>query len=250
MDKREGIQLLLEVAKERDIYRVDWERPDPLLIARNSSDDRVALVSALFAYGNVKAILKFLQNLNWELLEREGKSGSYYRFQNREDVSQFFRTLRRIEKGELEEKFWEGYRKEESVIEGLHSLLSHLYNLNPYRSRGYLFLLGKIPQLGKSRGVSPYKRWMMFFRWMVRRGEPDLGRWKRINPAKLIIPLDTHTHKVGLELGLLQRKSYDLESAYQLTQTLRQLDSQDPLRFDFPLYRIGQLKLEMKKLRK
>ena len=242
LPKEKGVELLQKFASQPDTYRVDWERPDPILVARNSPDDRVALTSALFAYGNVKAILNFLQELDWELLEREREGNFYYRFQTPQDVAEFFKTLRQIAPGELEEIFWEGYRKGEEVMEGLAQLISHLYRLNPYRSRGYLFLLGKIPNPGKRRGVSPYKRWLMFLRWMVRPAEPDLGRWQKVNPARLIIPLDTHTHKVGLKLGLLTRKSYDLESAYQLTSSLRQLDPADPLRFDFPLYRIGQLK--------
>jgi uncharacterized protein (TIGR02757 family) len=81
---------------------------------------------------------------------------------------------------------------------------------------------------------------MMFFRWMVRRDALDMGLWSGIDPADLIVPLDTHTHRVGLRLGLLTRRSYDMKAALELTETLRRFDPADPVRYDFALYRLGQ----------
>jgi len=42
---------------------ISFEKPDPLLIAKQHNDETIALVCALFAYGNVKAIIKFLESL-------------------------------------------------------------------------------------------------------------------------------------------------------------------------------------------
>jgi uncharacterized protein (TIGR02757 family) len=81
---------------------------------------------------------------------------------------------------------------------------------------------------------------MMYFRWMVRRDALDLGLWKGIDPADLIIPLDTHTHRVALKLGLLERKSYDMKAALKLTRQLQRFDPDDPVKYDFALYRLGQ----------
>ncbi|WP_321778370.1 DUF2400 family protein [Sulfurimonas sp.] len=83
----------------------------------------------------------------------------------------------------------------------------------------------------------------MFLRWMVRKDNIDMGLWKNINKADLIMPLDTHTFNVSLKLGLLKRKTYDLQSAIELTQTLKIFDKDDPLKYDFALYRIGQEKI-------
>ena len=85
----------------------------------------------------------------------------------------------------------------------------------------------------------------MFLRWMVRDAKPDLGLWKGVEKNRLIIPLDTHTHKVSLNLGLLKRKTYDLQAAIELTDKLKEFDSNDPLKYDFALYRIGQLKINI-----
>ena len=93
-------------------------------------------------------------------------------------------------------------KKENLIIDGLRETISKIYQINSYNSKGYTFLIGKIPPK-KTKGVSPYKRWNMFLRWMVRNNEPDLGLWKGVEKNRLIIPLDTHTHKVSLNLGLL-----------------------------------------------
>ncbi len=215
------------------------------MVARRFQDEKIALICALFAYGNAKAIVKFLQSLDFELLQRDEKEimkiSAYYRFQKPLDVANIFLTLSRAHN--LEEHFWQGYREQESVMDGLRSLLEYLRSLNSYRSYGYDFLLGKPPPKGKFKGVSPYKRWHMFLRWMVRKDRLDMGLWQRISPRKLIIPLDTHTFRVGRVLGLLQRKRYDLEAALELTENLRTLNSDDPVKYDFALYRLGQRNL-------
>jgi uncharacterized protein (TIGR02757 family) len=74
---------------------------------------------------------------------------------------------------------------------------------------------------------------------MVRDGI-DFGLWKRVEKKDLIIPLDTHTFNVSHKLGLLNRKTYDLESAILLTNKLKEFDKTDPVKYDFALYRIGQ----------
>ena len=85
----------------------------------------------------------------------------------------------------------------------------------------------------------------MFLRWMVRDEYPDLGLWTGIDKKDLIIPLDTHTHKVSLNLGLLKRKTYDLQAAIELTEKLKEFDSKDPVKYDFALYRIGQMDIKI-----
>ena len=102
-------------------------------------------------------------------------------------------------------------------------------------------MIGKVTT--KTKGAGALKRWMMFLRWMVRDDNIDMGLWKSVDKADLIMPLDTHTYKVGLRLGLLKRKTYDLEAAIELTKSLKKFDKTDPLKYDFALYRIGQEKL-------
>jgi uncharacterized protein DUF2400 len=45
---------------------------------------------------------------------------------------------------------------------------------------------------------------------------------------------------MGHRFGLLKRKSYDLEAAWELTQKLKSFDKKDPIKYDFALYRLGQ----------
>jgi uncharacterized protein (TIGR02757 family) len=142
----------------------------------------------------------------------------------------------------LNELFLIGYKKECYVIDGIAEIIKIIYKINPYRSKGYEFLIGKIPTK-KIKGISPYKRWNMFLRWMVRDTQPDIGLFRGVKKSDLIIPLDTHTHKVSLNLGLLERKTYDLQAAIELTQNLKKFDPIDPLKYDFALYRIGQFNI-------
>jgi uncharacterized protein (TIGR02757 family) len=115
-----------------------------------------------------------------------------------------------------------------------------LYDINLYRSRGYQFLLGTIPQANPH---SPYKRWHMYLRWMVRKDHLDLGLWHGVDTKDLLIPLDTHTFALGKKLGLIQRKSYDFKAVLELSQALQKIDPSDPVKYDFALYRLGQEKI-------
>ncbi len=83
---------------------------------------------------------------------------------------------------------------------------------------------------------------MMFLRWMVRSDHLDMGLWTKIEKRDLIMPLDTHTFQVSRRLGLLERKSYDMKAALELTEQLRIFDPEDPVKYDFALYRLGQEK--------
>jgi len=224
------------------IYEISQNKPDPILIAYKYKNEYAALIAALFAYGNVKAIMKLLNTIDYENLN---SNGAYYRFQKQKDINEFLYTLKIMrDKYTLNELFLQGYSKTRNPIMGIKKIIETMYEINPYTSRGYRFLVGTIPT-NKTKHASPYKRWNMFLRWVVRKNTPDLGLWEGVDQSDLIIPLDTHTHKVSLRLGLLKRKSYDLQAAIELTQKLKEFDPYDPLKYDFALYRIGQMKLNL-----
>lgn len=88
---------------------------------------------------------------------------------------------------------------------------------------------------------STCKRLNMYLRWMVRTDHKgvDFGIWKNIQPSKLICPLDVHVSRVARQYGLLQRKQNDWEAATELTANLRNLDQQDPVKYDFALFGTG-----------
>ncbi len=76
----------------------------------------------------------------------------------------------------------------------------------------------------------------LFLRWMVRTGsEVDLGLWKCLSPARLVMPLNSRTFRTAMELGLLSRKSRDMKAAVMLTREMRKAFGTDPLRGCFAL---------------
>jgi len=241
-------RLDLEVEKRNSVDEVSEDKLDPILVAHRYKDPTISLICALFAYGNVKQIVKFLNSLDFSLLQKsddeikEALKNHYYRFQKSPDVIALFIALKRLnEKTTLEEIFKSGYDKNSSAIEGVNEMISYINELYPHTSQGYNFLVSKVTL--KTKGAGALKRWMMFLRWMVREDNIDMGLWSGIDRADLIIPLDTHTFNVSKKLGLLERKTYDLQAAIELTNSLKNFDADDPLKYDFALYRIGQEKI-------
>ena len=235
-----------EVLKRDNFLEISADKPDPMLVAREKKDETIALICALFAYGNAKQIVKFLSTLDFDLLSasdakiRSTLTKHYYRFQNSDDVTELFITLKRMKnENSLEEVFLKGYKKENLVLDGLAVLIEKLWSLNSYNSRGYKFLLGEPPH---QKSSSTYKRWNMYLRWMVRKDSIDLGLWKEVRRSDLLMPLDTHTFAVSRALGLLARKTYDLKAVLELTNKLKSFDNLDPIKYDFALYRLGQEK--------
>ncbi|MDX2136024.1 MAG: TIGR02757 family protein [Saprospiraceae bacterium] len=92
-------------------------------------------------------------------------------------------------------------------------------------------------------GGSTCKRINMFLRWMVRRDEAgvDFGIWRRIQPSQLLMPLDVHVDRVARRLGLLTRRQTDWGAVLELTDKLRVLAPDDPVRYDFALFGLGVL---------
>lgn len=241
-----------EVLLRNDSAELSYEKPDPLLVASRYRDESIALVCALFGYGNAHQIVKFLDTLDFELLDHsereieESLRAHYYRFQKSEDVIALFIALKRLKMVEsIEDIFYEGYRKEGNILDGLWHFITKLQHVYPHDTYGYRFLTGSVPKKICSAGT--YKRYMMYLRWMVRRDHLDMGLWRKISKRDLIVPLDTHTFNVSRKFGLLERKRYDMKAALELTDTLKRFDSEDPTKYDFALYRLGQERKIIKK---
>ena len=138
----------------------------------------------------------------------------------------------------LEQAFFQGMNETDETVE---NGLIHFRNL--------FFSLPTIPQRTYKHVSTPLKksackRLNMFLRWMVRKeGGVDFGIWESINTSQLIIPLDVHVDRVGRKLGLITRKQSDWKTAVELTQSLKQYDAQDPVKYDFSLFGIGVEKI-------
>ncbi len=236
-------------------FEISYDKPDPLLVARRyKNDEYIILLCALFAYGKASLIVKFLDSLDFSLLDKSedeinrALEGFYYRFQNSEDIKNIFKTLSIMKKEfSLNELFLQGYQKENSVLEGIDVLIKKIFEISKYNSQGFNFLVSNPFKRDKNQNIkdsnAPYKRWNMYLRWMIRDDELDFGLWRGVDKKDLILPLDTHTFSVSQKIGLLDRKSYDLKSALLISEKLREFDKNDPIKYDFALYRLGQEKL-------
>jgi len=135
----------------------------------------------------------------------------------------------------LETAFTKGLKKEDMTVEN---------GLNGFHD--YFFQSEWAPERTKKHIASPKKnsackRINMFLRWMVRKDEAgvDFGLWSSISPSQLVCPLDVHAMRTAGELELMKEEKANWKTALALTETLRQLDPTDPVKYDFALYGMG-----------
>lgn len=87
---------------------------------------------------------------------------------------------------------------------------------------------------------SAAKRLYMYLRWTIRKGSPvDPGIMSFMQPSELVVPLDVHAARQARALGLLTRNYNDWKAVQELTQNLRLLDPEDPVKYDYALFGIG-----------
>lgn len=88
---------------------------------------------------------------------------------------------------------------------------------------------------------SACKRLNMMLRWFVREDAKgvDFGIWKNIKTSQLVCPLDVHVERQARILGLIDRKQSDWKAAIELTENLKSIDANDPVKYDFALFGIG-----------
>ena len=87
---------------------------------------------------------------------------------------------------------------------------------------------------------SALKRLHLFLRWMVRGPDGvDLGIWSFLGAHRLLMPVDVHVFRLSQALGWTQLKSISSKTVLDITDQVRQLDAQDPTRFDFALAHLG-----------
>lgn len=132
-------------------------------------------------------------------------------------------------------------------LEGLFKVHKNEQNVMPAIARAkkdfftYRHLIRTEKHFSNPDSGSAAKRINMFLRWMVRKDKcgVDFGIWKTIQPKQLICPLDVHSGRVARKLGLLHRKQDDRKAAEELTNSLLELDANDPVKYDFALFGLG-----------
>jgi uncharacterized protein (TIGR02757 family) len=241
-----------------DTFDVSTISPDPLeLVLRfdHPLDQEVAgLIAAAFAYGRAETIVanigvvlarmtpspfRYLQSFDAREATKRF-AGFAHRFHKTPDLVAFLgRIANAIEKhGSLGALFEQYYEPNDFDIAPTLTRF-----VEAIRTPSMQYLLTS-PEDG-----SACKRMNLYLRWMVRRTPPDLGLWTFVDPAKLVMPVDTHIHRIATFLGLNDRKSADWKAARALTDRLATFDAADPVRYDFALCRLGILDLCSRKQR-
>jgi uncharacterized protein (TIGR02757 family) len=183
------------------------------------------------------------------LLARRGPS-AVRRLQSPELVALLDRLAAAIAKhGSLGALFRSGYDASAAdIAPSLARFVAAIRDAVPARSAREMSAIGYL--LSSPDDGSACKRMNLFLRWMIRRTSPDLGLWTFADPAKLVMPLDTHVHRIATFLGLNDRRTTDWKTARALTDRLATLDPADPVRYDFALCRLGILDLCSRRRRK
>lgn len=219
-------------------------------------------IASCFAYGRVKAFKAVIG----KILDRMGGSpyrflidfdikkdlqlfnGIFYRFNSNSDILRLLYIIHHLlrENGSIKNsfmKFYKGaggtikgdiYKGQAGFIEYLRRIdVSAVCESSQELNKGFLQFFPS-PINGSS-----CKRLNMFLRWMVRDRDIDFGLWTEIEKSELIIPLDTHIARISRCLGLTDRASNDYKTAVEITNNLRVLDPDDPIKYDFALCHHG-----------
>jgi len=251
--KHQDLKKFLD-AKVEQYNRPEFIKNDPVciphLFTKKQDIEIAALFAAVFAWGNritiinkSKELMQLMDNAPFDFCvnhkEADLKKMMLFKHRtfNTTDLLYFFAFLKyhyAIDKS-LETAFTKGMNKNDATIEnalvGFHD---------------YFFSLEDVPTRTKKHIATPYKksnckRLNMFLRWMVRKDARgvDFGIWQKIKPSQLICPIDVHVARVANRFNLLSRKQIDWQTAVELTNYLRTLDANDPVKYDFALFGLG-----------
>jgi uncharacterized protein (TIGR02757 family) len=234
--------------------------PDPLEFPRKFSDpldiEISAFISAVFAYGNIKQIMKTLDRLhsimdwhpydfvmNYDSLKQKKEFKEIkHRFYSTDDIEKLFLGLSRIYKKEnaLKNIFLNQpgeYFDLKTAISGFSESMIKLICGRNEPTHGIKFMF---PDPAKG---SACKRMNLFLRWMVRKDELDFGLWNEIPTSQLIIPVDVHIARICKQLKLTSLNNVSWKMAEEITGNLKKFDSNDPVKYDFAICHIGMRKM-------
>lgn len=234
--------------------------PDPLQFVYHYYEpadmEIAAFLASALAYGRVEQIEKSLDNLlgrlgdspyefviSFDKRKRRALKDFKHRFTTGDDISDLLMLFRKIisRHGSIERHFARGYNPgDKNIIPAMSEFCNSLLDIHAagYKgktSRGLKYLLVS------PAGGSACKRLNLFLRWMVRDDDVDTGLWKSIDRAKLIVPIDVHMSRLCKILGLYDRKTVSLSAAVEITESFAEIESADPVKYDFSLSRIGIL---------
>lgn len=196
----------------------------------------MAFIAAMIAWGNRKTILRDIANVHKRMTFTQPKEwlaeGKYKEISDDECIH---RTLKGKEFKACMKRLEDIYRKYDSVE-------IYLIQNGCTTIKAALLVLGGIVFAGAKMGSndrSSFKRLNMAFRWLVRDKQCDLGVWSRFKKKDLYIPLDTHVAAQARKLGITNRRTMDWRTVEEITAALREMDPNDPVKYDLALFQMG-----------
>jgi len=249
------------------LYGPETVATDPIVFPRRyaAPEDRevVGWIASAFAYGQVRTIQDSVGQIlgalgprpaaaldaiaDFGAFARERLPDFRHRFHGGRDAAALLFAIARAraEAGSVRAFFEREARPEEPDVAGLLSRAVARLLAFDYRP-----VLGarRLPPRSPVRFFFPApadgsacKRWNLYLRWMVRKDAVDFGLWPGIPTDRLVIPTDTHVHRIAQRLRLTRRRTADWKAARAITASLARFDPRDPVRFDYALCRIGIL---------
>lgn len=254
---KDEIHKLLD-QKVKQYNHIDFIGKDPIciphLFTKQQDIEIAGFFAAIFAWGNRTTII----NKSKELLERMDNAPHAFCIGHQDkDLKKLLgfahRTFNDTDLLYCIEFFKKHYSKNDSLETAFfkNSISKNIERQNIIEQaltyfQDYFFSLEEAPARTKKHIASPLsgstcKRLNMFLRWMVRKDKQgvDFGLWKSVSPAALIMPIDVHVARVSRGLGILKRTQTDWQTAIELTNYCRTLDSKDPVKYDFALFSLG-----------
>ena len=249
-------------------YGAETVGTDPILFVGRYAEDEdrevAGWIASAFAYGQVPVIqanvgrllevlgprpASFLDGVrDFRALARGPLRGFRHRFHGAADASALLYAIARAREaggGSVRAFFESAQRKEDADVSGLLSrCVGSLTGLDYRPALGVRRLPDRSPVrffFPDPAAGSACKRWNLYLRWMVRRDALDFGIWRGIPTEHLVVPTDTHVHRIARRLGLTRRRTADWKTAREITDALARFDAKDPVRFDYALCRIGIL---------
>lgn len=233
------------------LNRREYVDPDPVafLYAFDDVRDReiVGLVAASLAYGRVRQILasagRVVETLGPSPAEHlasaepaevaRSLAGFRHRFTTGAEMASLLLAARDVQgtSGSLGDRFTQLMDPGDETV--VPALARFVRELRACATCDVASLL-PVPERG-----SACKRLHLFLRWMVRSDDVDPGGWDSVSPAKLVVPLDTHMHRIARALGLTNRAQANLATALEITNALRGFSPEDPVKYDFAITRLG-----------
>jgi len=215
-----------------------FEKPEDIEIS--------AFLSSIVAFGSRKAFIgkldelfKIMENKPLEFVlnfNPESIKGFKYRIFKNSDLIEVFFILNRLysQYGGLKKLFEYGFKQDNTILTMLKVVVDYFYlNVKHDVGRGFYNMIPNPKNKGSMKKMN------LFLRWMVRKPPVDLGIWDFIPSSKLLIPLDVHVSRISREMGLLERNVDDFKAVLELTENLKKIDPNDPVKFDFAIFGLG-----------